>query len=286
MVWQSKRHPPAPPEVSGGNNKGDFLSRILAHKRNEVHAAKAKTPTVQLERAVRDLPPPRDFAAALRAGNELAIIAEMKKASPSAGVLREDFAPEQIAASYARHGAAALSVLTDEEFFQGAFDNLQKARRGCVLPLLCKDFIVDTHQIFSARAHGADAILLIAAALPGPELSFLLQEAQALGLHALVEVHDEQELEHALAHGAKIIGVNNRDLRSFEISLQTSARLMPLIPPACVRVAESGIRERAEVEYLRDFGSDAILVGTHFMRQPDPGMALQSLRGVARKCFP
>jgi indole-3-glycerol phosphate synthase len=270
----------------GGNAAADFLGSILRHKREEIRTAKAGTPSAQLERAVQELPPARDFAAALRAGKDLAIIAEMKKASPSAGVLREDFDPHEIAATYARNGAAALSVLTDENFFQGALGNLQKARGACALPLLCKDFIVDTYQILAARAHGADAILLIVAALKNSRLSRLLLDAYALGMHALVEVHDEKDLDLALAQGAKIVGVNNRDLRTFHISLQTSARLMPLIPPTSVRVAESGIRQRADVEYLRDFGIDAILVGTHFMRQPDPGLALQPLKGVSRLCFP
>jgi indole-3-glycerol phosphate synthase len=267
-------------------NPSDFLARILAHKREQLHAAYTKLALAQLEQAVRELPPPCDFSSALRAGEEIAIIAEMKKASPSAGVLREDFSPAAIAASYARHGAAALSVLTDEEFFQGSFDHLRLAQQACTLPILCKDFIVDAHQILSARVAGADAVLLIVAALQRQELASLLRQAEALGMGALVEVHDEAEVEIALALGARNLGVNHRDLRTFEISLQLSARLMPLIPSACTRVAESGIRSRSEVEYLRDLGVDAILVGTHFMRQPEPGRALQQLKGVARKCFP
>lgn len=263
---------------------GNFLARILAHKRAEVRAAMTKTPSTQLERVVRDLPAPRDFAAALRAGNEIAIIAEMKKASPSAGVLREEYDPESIAAGYARHGAAALSVLTEKKFFQGAFAHLQKAGRACALPILCKDFVITAYQILCARAHGADAVLLIAAALKDAQLSHLLRAAQEMGMQALVEIHDEKELERALAQGANLIGVNNRDLRSFTISLQTSARLLPLIPPSCVRVAESGMRTRADIEYLRDFGLDAVLVGTHFMRHADPGLALLPLKGVARTC--
>ncbi|MGH7493393.1 MAG: indole-3-glycerol phosphate synthase TrpC [bacterium] len=265
---------------------GDVFERILAHKREEVRAAKTKTPSHRLERTVHEMPPAHDFAAALRSGNDVAIIAEMKKASPSSGVLREDFDAGKIATGYARNGAAALSVLTDENFFQGSFANLQSARRACVLPLLCKDFIVDAYQILMARAHGADAILLIATALEGGALAQLQREAHALGMHALIEIHDEKELDLALAQGAKIIGVNNRDLRTFQISLQTSLRLLPMIPPTAVRVAESGIQQRVEVEHLRDAGVDAILVGTQLMRQPDPGAALQPLKGVSRLCCP
>ncbi len=267
-------------------DRPDFLNRILAHKREEIRAAQAKTPSPRLERIVQDLPPVRDFAAALRAGNEIAIIAEMKKASPSAGVLRENFSPAEIAASYARNGAAALSVLTEEKFFQGSYDHLKIARQACTLPLICKEFILDEYQILSARAAGADAVLLIVAALNQERLISLLRAAEALGMHALVEVHEEIEVEIALTQGAKIIGVNHRNLRTFEISLETSARLLPLIPPGCTRVAESGIRSAADVAYLRGFGLEAILIGTHFMRQSDPGIALHQLKGVARTCFP
>jgi indole-3-glycerol phosphate synthase len=200
--------------------------------------------------------------------------------------LREDFDVEMIASSYALNGAAALSVLTDEKFFQGSQRNLQRARRVCSLPLLCKDFVVDTYQALSARIHGADAILLIVAALRPTQLSRIQRDARALGMDALIEVHDEKELDLALAQGAEIIGVNNRDLHTFEISLQTSARLMPKIPPTTVRVAESGILQRTDVEYLRDFGTDAVLVGTQLMRHPDPGIALQQLKGVSRLCSP
>jgi indole-3-glycerol phosphate synthase len=226
---------------------------------------------------------PRDFRRALKTGKNIAVIAELKKSSPSAGLLRDDFDPVMLARSYAAHRAAALSILTDEKFFGGNLENLQKARSACVLPILRKDFILHPYQIWEARAHGADAILLIVAMLDRSQLFELLFVAAEIGMQALVEVHNEAELDRALLVGANLIGINNRDLRTFEVTLETTERLSKLIPSSCVRVAESGIKSRRDVARMAACGVDAILVGGHLMQQIDPGEALTELTGVPRQ---
>jgi indole-3-glycerol phosphate synthase len=228
----------------------------------------------------REQPVPRGFEAALRAAiatGRAAVIAEVKKASPSKGVLREHFVPAEIAASYAEHGAACLSVLTDEPFFQGAPAYLAQARAACSLPVLRKDFIVDEYQVHESRAMGADCILLIVACLDDAQLAAYEACAQALGMGVLVEVHDEAELERALRLQTALVGVNNRNLRTFEVSLDTTLSLKPRLPAGRLLIAESGIVARADVQRLRAAQVHAFLVGEAFMRAPDPGQALADL---------
>jgi indole-3-glycerol phosphate synthase len=260
-----------------------FLSRIISHKRKAINQAKRRVPLAELEQLARVQAAPRNFRQALTAGDDIAVIAEMKKASPSAGVLREDFDASTLAQNYVAHGAAALSILTDESFFQGHLDHLLQAREACSLPLLRKDFIVDPYQVFEARAHGADAVLLIAGILDRSQLLELLMAIVEIGMQALAEVHSETEIDSALLAGADLIGINNRDLQTFEMKLETTEQLAPLIPRHCVRVAESGIASRQDVERLAACGVDAILVGSHFMRHSDPGQALTALIGVPRQ---
>jgi indole-3-glycerol phosphate synthase len=267
-------------EIRGEMSGGDILQRIVAVKREEVAAARRRRglPSLREEaEARRDV---RGFVAALRRRIEEgapAVIAEIKKASPSKGVLRERFEPEAIAASYAEHGAACLSVLTDERFFQGAPAHLQAARAACDLPVLRKDFIVDEYQVHEARALGADCILLIAACLVDAHMRDLEACAAALGLAVLVEVHDEAELERALRLATPLVGVNNRNLRTFEVDLGTTLALRPRVPADRILVTESGILARDDVRRLRDAGIGAFLVGEAFMRAPDPGPALAAL---------
>ena len=223
---------------------------------------------------------PRDFVGAIRgkiAAGRAAVIAEIKKASPSKGVIRADFRPAEIAADYAAHGAACLSVLTDRQFFQGAPEYLQAARAACALPVLRKDFLVDPYQVFEARAMGADAILLIAAALDLSAMREFEALARSLGMAVLVEVHDAEELEHALQLETPLIGINNRNLRSFEVSLQATFDLLPSIPADRIVVTESGILAPSDVEAMRRQAVDVFLVGEAFMRASSPGRALQSL---------
>jgi indole-3-glycerol phosphate synthase len=261
----------------------DILQRIVAVKHEEVAAAQAAFPLTALcaqAQARRD--DRRDFAVALRsrvAAGQPAVIAEVKKASPSQGVIRADFDPAAIGASYARHGAACLSVLTDARFFQGRAEYLAQARQASGLPVLRKDFIVDPYQVVQARAMGADAILLIAACLDDARLAELEALAAEWGMAVLVEVHDAAELERALRLATPLIGINNRDLRSFEVSLRTTLELLPRVPPGRLAVAESGIQARADVQRLRDAGVHAFLVGEAFMRADDPGAALAALFG-------
>ena len=261
-----------------------ILQRILARKRVEVAERSARLPLRDLEARLADAPPTRGFGAALEAAiarGGPAVIAEVKKASPSQGVIRADFDPAAIARSYAGGGAACLSVLTDVDFFQGDDAFLQQARAACVLPVLRKDFTVDDYQIVEARVLGADCILLIVAALDEARLHALTERAQALGMDVLLEAHDDGELARALAvpvNGrAPLLGVNNRDLRSFEVSLDTTLRLRDWVPPGRRLVTESGIASVADVRRLRSAGVDAFLVGEAFMRAPDPGAALQRL---------
>jgi indole-3-glycerol phosphate synthase len=260
-----------------------FLSRLVSHKRQEITRAKQLLPLAELEQLARAQAAPRDFRRALTGGENIAVIAEMKKASPAAGILRENYDPKWLAKSYFENGAAALSILTDAEFFHGHLDHLQQARAACALPLLRKDFLLEPYQVLEARARGADAILLIVAILDRSQLFELLSAAGELEMQTLVETHNEAEMDRALLAGAAIIGINNRDLRTFEVSLETTERLAKLIPRSCVRVAESGITSRQDVERIAACGMDAILVGSHLMRQPDPGKALSALSGVPRQ---
>jgi indole-3-glycerol phosphate synthase len=258
----------------------DILQRIVAVKRDEVAAAQRLRPAAALRRAAEARGELRDFAGALRArlaAGEPAVIAEVKKASPSKGVLREHFVPAAIAAGYARHGAACLSVLTDARFFQGAAEHLQQARAACALPVLRKDFVVDAYQVDEARAMGADAVLLIAACLADGQMAELEAQAQALGMAVLVEVHDGAELERALRLRTPLLGINNRNLRSFEVSLQTTLDLLGAVPADRLLVTESGILARGDVRRLREHGVHAFLVGEALMRASDPGVALAEL---------
>ena len=261
----------------------DILQRIVAVKVEEVAAAKAVRSLSSLRAEAesterrRDLRPFEDaLRRKVRAG-QAAVIAEVKKASPSKGVLREHFVPAEIAASYEAGGAAALSVLTDERFFQGSAAYLQQARAACGLPVLRKDFMVDEYQVVQARAIGADCILLIAACLDDAQMADLEAAAQALGMSVLVEVHDGAELDRALRLKTPLLGINNRNLRSFEVTLQTTLDLLPRVPAGRLLVTESGILARADVQRLRGAGVQAFLVGEAFMRAADPGAALSTL---------
>jgi indole-3-glycerol phosphate synthase len=262
------------------------LDKILATTRATVAAAKARVPLAELERLAAEHQP-RGWAAALRqkAATGPAIIAEIKKASPSKGLIRSDFDVEWLAGRYFAGGAAALSVLTNEPFFQGSLRNLELASAAVPLPCLRKDFTVDEYQIVEARAHQGDAILLIAAALNDGELQRFAQAAHSLSLDVLVEVHTAEELDRVLSalgeSGTDAIGVNNRDLGSFEVRLETSLELVERIPPAVVRVAESGIATPEDLARLRAAGFDAFLIGESLMRQPDPGAALKVLMAGA-----
>jgi indole-3-glycerol phosphate synthase len=255
----------------------DILNKILVVKAQEVTAAQALKPLAAMQAEAPHAAPVRDFVGAIRAriaAGQAAVIAEVKKASPSKGVLRDDFRPAEIATSYAHHGAACLSVLTDEQFFQGSADYLRQARAACKLPVLRKDFIVDEYQVYQARAMGADAILLIAAALNLPQMQTFEAVAHRLGMAVLVEVHNGNELDAALQLTTPLIGVNNRNLRSFEVSLQTTLDLLPRIPGNRIVVTESGILSAADVKLMRGYQVHAFLVGEAFMRAPDPGVEL------------
>jgi indole-3-glycerol phosphate synthase len=262
----------------------DILQKIVAVKHEEIALALQSRSLAevraQAEQRNRDLNDVRDFAGALRAkvaAGHAAVIAEVKKASPSKGVLREHFVPADIARSYAQHGAACLSVLTDERFFQGATAYLQQAREACALPVLRKDFMVDAFQVFDARAMGADAILLIAACLDDAQMRDLEALAFELGMAVLVEVHDGEELDRALKLKTPLVGINNRNLRTFDVTLDTTLGLLTRVPPDRLLVTESGILGRADVQRMRDADVHAFLVGEAFMRQPDPGVALAEL---------
>ena len=258
----------------------DILQKIVAVKHEEIAAAKARRALASLRRDAEALGGQRDFAGALRgkiAGGQAAVIAEIKKASPSKGVLREHFVPAEIAASYAQHGAACLSVLTDVRFFQGHADYLHQARAACSLPVLRKDFIVDEYQVFEAREMGADCILLIAACLDDAQMADLEACAQDLGMAVLVEVHDGAELDRALRLKTLLVGINNRNLRTFEVTLDTTLGLLPRVPADRLLVTESGILHREDVRRMRDAEVHAFRVGEAFMRAPDPGAAFAAL---------
>jgi len=265
-----------------------FLTRILDHKRTEVARQSAKIPLAQLQALAADAPAPRPLDAALRRPDRVALIAEVKKASPSKGVLIENFDPLVLARTYAENGAAAISVLTDQRFFQGSLKYLEGIRahlgEQLPVPLLRKDFIIDPYQVHEARAYGADALLLIVAALDDARMTELLALTHSLGMQALVEVHDEAELDRALAVGAQIVGVNNRDLHSFVTSLDTTRRVAERLPATNrpVLVSESGIFTPEHGAQVRAWGADAILVGEALVRSPDIGAHVRELAGVAR----
>ena len=258
----------------------DILKRIVAVKHEEIAEARRLRDAASMRREALAQPPARDFVGALRAklgAGQAAVIAEIKKASPSKGVIREHFVPAEIAASYARHGAACLSVLTDRQFFQGGPEYLQQARSACSLPALRKDFMVDAYQVDEARAWGADCILLIAACLDDAQMADLEAQALALGMAVLVEVHDGDELERALRLKTPLLGINNRNLRTFEVTLDTTLGLLARVPAERLLVTESGILGPADVQRMRAAGVHAFLVGEAFMRADEPGAALADL---------
>ena len=262
----------------------DILQHILAVKAQEISAAQARVPLAEMQAAARAAAPVRDFAGALRAkiaAGKPAVIAEVKKASPSKGVLREQFDPATIAATYESHGAACLSVLTDHQFFQGKLDDLKVARGACRLPVLRKDFMMDPYQVYEARAAGADCILLIVAALNAGRMRELETTAHELGMAVLVEVHDGAELDAALQLKTPLIGVNNRNLRTFETTLETTLGLLQKIPAERLVITESGILTPQDVEKMRAHAVHGFLVGEAFMRAADPGVELERLFGRA-----
>ena len=256
-----------------------ILDDIVARKKKRLIELKKRSIQAELEKAATLASKPRDFAAALEFGGKPAVIAEIKKASPSAGEIRANLKVADIAASYERAGAAAISVITEEDFFQGKPRYLEEARQAVSLPILCKDFIFDPVQVLVARAAGADGLLLIAAILGQGSLLELLAMARSFGMACLVEVHDEEETMRVLETDARIIGINNRDLRTFQVSLDTTLRLRPRVPSDRLVVSESGIRQQEDVQALAAVGVDAVLVGTSLMRAEDPGQKLMELTG-------
>lgn len=257
-----------------------ILEEILAHKQGEVALAKARLPQGEIEARARTAGPVRPFLVKRRGATQ--IVAEVKRMSPSKGVIREDFDPAAIARAYAEAGASAISVLTDEKYFGGANAHLAAVREAAPgVPALRKEFLIDPYQVFESRALGADAALLIAAALGEGQFKELHALAEELGMAALVEVHDEADLRKALAVRPRFVGVNNRDLRTFRVDVETTVRLLPAIPSACVVVAESGIEDRAQIERLEAAGVDAFLIGESLMRERDIGAKLRALRGAA-----
>ncbi|WP_434130817.1 indole-3-glycerol phosphate synthase TrpC [Methylocaldum sp. GT1BB] len=262
------------------NNPPDILQKILARKAEEVTERRLRTPLEELRRQAEEAGAPRGFVRALRSkvdNGAAAVIAEIKKASPSKGVMRPDFRPADIARSYADHGAACLSVLTDRDFFQGSEEYLKEAGSVCSVPVLRKDFMIDPYQVFEARAIGADCILLIAAALSDAAMCELADVAVDLGMDVLVEVHDASELERALRLDLPLVGINNRNLRTFETRLDTTLDLLERIPPGRLVVTESGIHTPEDVSLMRRHGVHTFLVGEAFMTAEDPGVRLQAL---------
>ena len=260
--------------------QADILKKILARKREEIAERSASVSIDALKEQIETASPVRDFAAAMRAkldAGQSAVIAEIKKASPSKGVLREDFRPAEIAVSYEKGGAACLSVLTDRDFFQGSEAYLQQARNACNLPVIRKDFIIDEYQVYEARAIGADCILLIVAALDDAQLVALANLAEQLGMAVLVEVHDAEELERAKALKTPLFGVNNRNLKTFEVSLQNTIDLLAAMPDGCIVITESGIHAREDVMLMRSKRVNSFLVGEAFMRCEEPGGRLAEL---------
>src|SRR3954469_9882148 len=263
-----------------------ILDEIVASKRREVEAARRRMPLAELEARMAEAPPVRDFRAALAGPGPIRLIAEVKKASPSAKVIRADFDPIAIARTYQAHGAACLSVLTDAPYFQGHLSYLARIRASVAIPLLRKDFLIDEYQVVEARMAGADAVLLIAEILDDDKLASLLALARRWKMAALVEFHDPANLPRVLASGADLIGINNRDLRRFVTDLDLTLRLRDQIPPEVVLVSESGIRTRTDVERLEAAGVSAILVGETLMRSPDIGLAVERLLGLAPETEP
>jgi indole-3-glycerol phosphate synthase len=265
-------------EISSQQNT--ILDRIVEARRESIAHRKRVLPDVALKMAVDKTEPPRDFAGAL-AREGYNVIAELKKASPSRGILRQDYAPATLAASLAAAGAAALSVLTEEDFFLGSLADLKAAKKAADIPVLRKDFIVDPWQVWEARAAGADAFLLIAAILKDQTLRELLELGRSLKMEPLVEVHSREELSRAIAAGASIIGVNNRDLRTFKVRIETSLELIEDVPEQCIAVSESGLRTHEDLTRLRSAGFDAFLVGEQLMVNADPAAPLRNLIGTA-----
>ncbi len=264
----------------GKNSMSDILNKIVAVKREEVAAALGRKSLAAMRADAESRVLTRGFEGAMRAkiaAGQAAVIAEIKKASPSKGVLRADFIPADIAQSYAEHGAACLSVLTDKQFFQGSVDYLKQARASCDLPVLRKDFMIDAYQVYEARAIGADAILLIAACLDDAQMADLEAIARSLDMAVLVEVHDRAELNRALKLQTRLVGINNRNLRTFEVTLQTTLDMLPDVPKDRLLVTESGILNAADVQRMRDANVHAFLVGEAFMRAAEPGEALAQL---------
>jgi indole-3-glycerol phosphate synthase len=257
-----------------------ILDRIVAARRESIAHRKRSLPDAALKFAVEKAAPPRDFPGAL-SRDSYNVIAELKKASPSRGVLREDYAPATLAASLESAGAAALSVLTEEEFFLGSLGDLKEAKKATQIPILRKDFIVDPWQVWEARAAGADAFLLIAAILDDAPLRELLELGRSLKMEPLVEVHSREELGRAISVEARIIGVNNRDLRDFQVRIETSLELIEAVPEECIAVSESGLRTHADLARLRSAGFDAFLIGERLMKQSDPAVPLRELVGSA-----
>lgn len=253
------------------------LEEILAYKRQELARTQEKRPLFQVERSLKERPPIREFRGSITRPGRLSLIAEIKKASPSAGPIRLEADIVEIAKLYERSGAQAISVLTDEKFFSGHLEDLVRVREKVSLPVLRKDFLLEEYPVVEAAVAGADAVLLIAAALPKPVLKRLITLARDLSMAALVEVHNERELDEALEAGAEIIGVNNRDLATFQVDLQTTERLFQKIPAGKTRVSESGIRSRADVEFVRKHGAHAVLIGEELMSAPDPGQRIAEL---------
>jgi indole-3-glycerol phosphate synthase len=261
----------------------DILEKIMVVKRSEVASAKSLVSKAQLSDQIAQADAPRGFAKALlnaRLANRLGVIAEVKKASPSKGLLRENFDPAAIARSYEAGGASCLSVLTDEQFFQGSPEFLKQARAACTLPVIRKDFLYDPYQLDQARAWGADCVLLIVACLSDEQLNTLEAYAFSLGLDVLVEVHDEAELHRALKMQTPLLGINNRNLRTFDVSLNTTIELLKQIPSERLVVTESGILSSSDVQLMRDHHVSTFLVGEAFMRAPDPGQALRSMFAI------
>lgn len=261
-----------------------ILEEIIWHKEKEVDQMRERVPLVQLRKRVETAPPPRDFKAALVSGKTRpALIAEVKKASPSKGVIRADFDPVAIAQSYSQGGASALSVLTDQKFFQGSWDNLANVRAAVELPLLCKDFIIYPYQIYLARSYGADAVLLIAAVLSDQDLRYFVKIANTLSMTPLIEVHTLDELDRVLSlDGVTLVGINNRNLEDFSVDLQTTCQLLtarsnPLQERGIVVVSESGLHTRADLERVASAGASAVLIGESLVKQPDPAVAIAEL---------
>ena len=264
--------------MESSSRSKNILDRIVEARRASVAHRKHVLPDVALKMAVeKKVPPPRDFAGALARAGKINIIAELKKASPSRGVIREGYAPAALAASLEEAGAAALSVLTEEDFFSGSLGDLKEASRVTKIPILRKDFVVDPWQVWETRAAGADSFLLIAAVLHDAELRDLLELGRTLKMEALVEVHSREELQRVLDAGARIIGVNNRDLRDFQVHLETSLSLAEAIPEECIAVSESGLRTYDDLARLQRAGFDAFLIGEHVMQSVDPAAALRAL---------